>query len=165
MESALGRYHLSLPVHREQRKPSSCFHGHMDSVLPFEWAKVLTLNKKIMMLRERNCQKGDNLGDIQACEQLLPTGQRKTQSCKAISNCPLYTSRPEKLPAHPEGTCQPDARYSSALLNPEVNAEMGRSAAATSKQREVVPVTTICSLNSRRIWLPGEIRTVEQRGQ
>lgn len=98
-----------------------------------------------MMLKERNCQKGDNLGDIQACERLLPTGQRKTQSCKAVSNCLLYTSCPENLPVHPEGMCQQDAQYSSALLNPEVHAKMGRAAAATSKQREVVPVTMTCS--------------------
>lgn len=66
-----------------------------------------------------------------------------------------------------KGICQLDAGYSSVLLNPEVNAEMGRLAAATSEQRREVSVARISAVafNSSRIWLLREIKIVEQKGQ
>lgn len=100
------------------------------------------------MLKERNCQNRKETTEEtsklvrsnyrqQDREERNPVKQSATSCCTQAA---LGTS------SHTlKVICQGDAWHSSVLLNPEVNAEMDRSSAATSKQREEVPVTRISS--------------------
>lgn len=87
------------------------------------------------------------------------------QGCQQAGS---HSPWPHKLPweplTHPEGDLPVTCWFSSVLLNPNANREMGTSATATlnKEKRSLSPGLAPVALNSSRTWRPREIRTMEQ---
>ena len=87
------------------------------------------------------------------------------QSCKAVSNHLLYTSCPGNPLTHPEGDLPARCMVLISTAESRSQCRGGQISSSHKEGRSLSPGLAHVALNSSRIWLSREIRTVEQRGQ